>query len=134
MRQGIVRSLLVILVLCLGAMACEDDPAVEERRLYGVSYSLNISGESTVSQVTFYGSGQDNTINNPPDGWSVQITVGDGNVVSASASGTAKNGAIILTMRVIPVSGDQIVKQDECSESEGTPTACALATEGVSLK
>ena len=83
--------------------------------------------------MTYYFSGRNTTLDNPADGWSVQVQAGDGHTVSASAEGTVKNGQIILYMRVDPETGDPILRQDGCNESAGIDVLCSLTTGGVKL-
>jgi len=130
-RLAVPASLAVLAALagCGG-----NDDSVRPRRIYTVTYSLNISGESSVSEVTYYGGGQYITWDNPPNGWSLQFPVGDGNTVSATAFGSAKSGSIVLYMRVEREGTDPVVMQDECSESQGTATICNLDTGEVKLK
>jgi len=124
----------IALIFILALSACEEEPVIEPRNVYTVTYSLNIAGESTVDQVTYYFSGRNATASNPTDGWSVEIQAGDGHTVSASASGTVKNGHIILFMRVDPATGDPAERQDECNESAGVATRCDVSTGGVELE
>ena len=126
----ILLSALAIAML----LACSDEEVVEPRNVYTVTYSLNIAGESSVDQVTYYFSGRNTTATHPSDGWSIQMQAGDGQTVSASATGTVKNGHILLYMRVDPDNGDPTERQDECSESAGIPTMCSLSTGGVKLE
>ena len=131
------RELLFILVLssCILALpACEEEPVVEPRSVYTVTYSLNISGESTEDYVTYFFSGRTATATNPTDGWSIEVEAGDGATVSASAEGAVKNGHIILYMSVDPTTGNAIERQDECNESAGLPTLCDLSTGDVKLQ
>jgi hypothetical protein len=121
--------LLVLLPIGCGG----DDNTVEPRRIYQLSYSLNITGESSVDEVTYTIGGNDVTLSNPTDGWSLQIDAGDGQSVGASALGTAKNGEIILFMIATSTGASPIAGQDQCSESAGTPTSCQLDIPKVKL-
>jgi len=123
-----------VLLLVLALPSCEEDPVVEERRVYDVFYSLNITGESTVDSVTYFFSGREAVAHDPPIDWTLHIQAGDGDTVFAAVAGTVKNGQIVLYMRVEPATGDAIERQDECTESAGVPTVCAVSTGGVKLE
>lgn len=134
-RTGIVTTTTVLFgLLFLLLPACEEDPVVDERRVYDVFYSLNITGESTVDSVTYSFSGREAVTHNPPVDWTLHIQAGDGDVVFATAGGTVKSGQIVLFMRIEPASGGAIERSDECEESAGIPTVCTLTTGDVALK
>ncbi|MCK5619947.1 MAG: hypothetical protein KAJ17_11125 [Candidatus Krumholzibacteria bacterium] len=131
-RRFLILSVSSLLVLLLAGCG-NDDNGVEPRRVYDVVYSLNITGESTVDQVTYTVGGKDVTLSNPTDGWSIEIEAGDGHSVGASAQGTVKNGEIVLFMRATSAGKSPITRIDECSESAGTPTICSLDIPKVTL-
>ena len=135
LRTGITTTGAVLFgLLVIFAPACEEDPVVEERRVYDVFYSLNITGESTVDSVTYFFSGREAVAHNPPVDWTLHVQAGDGDLVFATAAGTVKNGQIVLFMRIEPASGTAIERSDRCEESAGTQTLCSLATGDVRLR
>jgi hypothetical protein len=113
---------------------CEEEDTAEARRIYTVSYSLNVTGESSVESLSYQGGGQEITIENPEDGWSKQFPGGNGQTISASAVGTAKNGRIVIYMRADIDNRTPVEEQAECEESEGIPKVCSLSTPEVSLE
>jgi hypothetical protein len=114
-------------------LGCGDDDPAEPRRTYSLTYSLIITGESSVDQVTYTFGGRDVTLNDPVDGWSTQITAGEGQSVGASADGTVKNGEIILFMKATSSGVSPIEGEDQCEESAGTATVCTLEIPKVTL-
>jgi hypothetical protein len=123
-------------VLCVLVLvsACEEDPVTEERIIYDVFYSLDVTGESTVDSVTYFFSGREAVVHDPPPDWSLHIQAGDGDTVFALAAGTVKNGMIVLFMRIEPSSGTATERSDRCEESAGTQTICSLSTGDVKLQ
>ena len=132
-REARILLLAVVSVFMLLWSGCGDDTEVPVRRIYTVTYSLNITGESSVDHVTYVGGGKDIVFDNPTDGWSEQFPAGDGQLVGASAVGTVKNGAIILYMRADITGQVPITGQDECSNSEASGVHCALDIPKVRL-
>jgi hypothetical protein len=130
-----VRSVILIIIFSLVVLAsgCGGDDPADPRREYTLTYSLNITGESSVDQVTYTVGGRDVTLNDPTDGWALQIAAGDGQSVGASAEGTVKNGEIILYLSAVTSGRSPITGQDECSESAGISTVCSLDIPKVTL-
>ena len=131
MRWIITRGTRVFLLALLSVLVvlpngCGDDTEVPERRIYTVTYSLNVTGESSVDQIIYVGGGQDIVFDNPTNGWSVQIPGADGQLIGAIALGTVKNGAIIMYMSAEIAGEAPITGEDECSESAGVETICSL--------
>ena len=125
---------LIVLTLVVFVFGCgDDDNGVEPRRIYTLTYSLNVTGESSVDWVEYTLGGQDFRLDNPADGWSAQFPGGDGQSVGATAVGTVKNGAIVLFMTATTTGRDSITGQDECNESAGTPTICQLVIPKTTL-
>ena len=124
-----IYALAIVLVWL--SFSCDVDEGVDPGYVYTVTYSLYISGESSVDQVTYYFNGSNTTAHNPSSGWSAKFTVGGGHTVSASATGTAKNGVIWLYMRVSPEPGDDVVRIGKCGALVQAP--CSLSTGGVKL-
>jgi len=124
----IVLMLVILICGCGG-----DDDGVQPRRIYTLTYSLNITGESSVDWVEYTLGGQDVRLDSPADGWSLEFPGGDGQSVGASAVGTVKNGSIVLFMTATTSGRDSISGQDECHESAGTPTICQLVIPKVTL-
>lgn len=133
LREFRILLLSVLTMLVVFPAGCGEDDPVEPRREYKLTYSLNITGESSVDQVTYTFGGKDVTLNDPVDGWSTQITAGEGQSVGASADGTVKNGTIILFMRATSSGVSPIEGQDQCEESAGTATNCPLEIPKVTL-
>jgi hypothetical protein len=117
----------------IGLGGCGKDNPEDARTIYTLTYSLNITGESTVDSVTYTLGGGDVTQQNPADGWSVQFPGGDGQNVGASADGTVKNGSIILTMSAVTPGAAPITGEDECTDVTGIDTACNLVIPKVTL-
>lgn len=133
-RSGnMVAACTLALALCVTGCG-NDDNGVDARRIYQVTYSLNITGESTVNSVTYRGGGQSFSVDDPVDGWTISFPGGNGQMIGASADGMAKNGQIVLYMRADPeAGGSPIIHDDSCEEREGNATACALSTAEVVL-
>ena len=131
LKRMAILSALLFLVLLAGC-GSDDDP-VQPRTTYTLTYSINVTGESTVDWVEYTRGGQDVRLDNPSDGWTVQFPGGDGQPVGATAVGTVKNGSIVLFMTATTGGRPPINGQDECQESVGTATICQLVIPKTTL-
>lgn len=111
---------------------CSDD-STDARTIYTLTYTLSYTGESTVDEVTYSLGGGDVTLQDPPDGWSVEFPGGNGQEIGASAVGTAKNGTITLTLQATTAGQAPINGQDTCTESAGIAMACSLTIAKITL-
>ena len=129
------RALVLLVMLSVVILpACgEDEVAAPQRRVYTLTYSLNITGESAVEQVTYSVGGQDVTVDNPGNGWSVQFPGGDGQRVGTSAQGFAKNGEIKLYFNAQMTGQPAINRVEECRDTTGNARTCMLVIPKITL-
>ena len=128
-----VAFLAIATLWVLLTVGCGNDNTTEGRTIYTLTYSLDITGESSVDSVTYTLGGGDVTKHNPTDGWLVQFPGGDGQRVGASAFGTVKNGTIMLDMSAVTSGSAPITGHDECTESAGIAQPCSLVIDKVTL-
>jgi len=120
-------TILAVAVLLAPLCGCDGDPS-SPGRVYSVNYSLTMSGnQSTVTTLTYRDTSGVVTVNNPTNGWSVQVSVPGGTTIGMTAQGTVNNGTIQIDMRATSTSSsDQVTGQDSCS-AQGIAVACSLA-------
>jgi hypothetical protein len=123
------RNLVVIasiVVLLAPLPACNNDDTTASR-LYTVTYSLTIQGnQSTVTVLTYRTQSGTTTVNNPTNGWSIQVAVSGGTTIGMTAQGTVNNGMIQINMEGREAGGgNQVTGQDSCS-AQGLAVPCNL--------
>jgi hypothetical protein len=92
-----------------------------------VTYSLTIQGnQSTVTVLTYRTQSGTTTVNNPTNGWSVQVAVSGGTTIGMTSQGTVNNGTIQINMEGREAAGgNQVTGQDSCS-AQGLAVPCNL--------
>lgn len=125
-RLGVIGVCLVTLVFAAAMITgCSSDSSTSDVKVYGVRYSLSMTGSSSVSSVTYDdGLGGKVTVNNPPNGWTAEFPANPGDVIGATATGKAVNGMITLHVEATPNnSNNPVVRTDSCS---GSNLGCSL--------
>ena len=122
-----IVAIATVAVLLAPVAGCNSDTS-SPSRIYSVTYSLSITGnQSTVTVLTYRDSSGIVTVNNPTNGWSVQVTVSGGTTIGMTSQGTVNNGTIQINLQGNETTGnDQVTGQDSCT-AQGVAVACSLA-------
>jgi hypothetical protein len=112
------------------------DPFTPNNLRYSVTYSLSITGnQSAVTQLTYRDTTRTITVDNPTNGWSVQVSMFGGTTVGMSAQGTVDDGTIEIRMHAVETSdsgGGMTIAQDSCA-AQGLAQPCSLIVADYTL-
>lgn len=127
-------ALATVVVLLIPLTGCDSNPFTPNDLTYAVTYTLTITGtESTVAVLTYRDATRIVTVENPTNGWAVQLSLYGGTTVGATAQGTVENGSIEIMMEAVQTSGDgRTISQDSCT-AEGLAQSCNLTVPDYTL-
>ena len=123
-------TLSLALLVLIGGCANTD---VNPPRVWGVTYTLTVTGQGTVTQLMYFDGTQNNVVSNPVNGWTINFPVVGGTAVNMSTQGTVNNGMIGIAISADAVGKNPVGGSDACAESAGSATACALSIPSLSL-